>query len=615
MRRRTMRCERWKKALLIAGMLIGGSMFPAVVTHAATGNQTVAVDAKDGSVQYTDSYNGPRIKKIRLLEEGNFLEIYWDRYVDETQAVNTSNFVLKNGNTTIQLEEKGTDYTNTLYFDQKNKEIAATEANSMARLDSGIHMSSICLEDEVDLSKDVTLEVKGSAIKDENGKSAENAVYTNIPEVSYYTQSVETKTGIIVKADDTVAHSSLEKAAEQIDIELGKTENGIAANMKAYNCSLAVYSPHENVYMIPEHRYWFNKDMYDVEGYGGNTYNNCVSSIAEQNIIRTLDNTDDWYQNTMYRNENILIHEFGHCVKSVGMDLLEDQTLHNEYIAAYEHAKKQGLWPNSYAISNEDEFFATMCAIWFNSMEEVENWDGVRGPVNTREELRQYDPQTYEVFAKILPDQTLPSPWDKDVPDDYHDANYKQEVVLPFTDVAKGAWYYEAVAYNYENQLMTGVDSTHFAPDEKLARAQFAVILYRMNGSPAAEGIAKFKDVPAGTWFTDAVIWANGIGVINGYSDTGLFGPGDQINREQMAVMMYRYAVNYKKIAEGTKASLDSYADGASVSAFAKEAVEWAVGNGIITGKNNGTVLDPQGNATRSECAMIMMRFIDKFGK
>ena len=187
-------------------------------------------------------------------------------------------------------------------------------------------------------------------------------------------------------------------------------------------------------------------------------------------------------------------------------------------------------------------------------------------------------------------------------------------VELPFVDVAEDAWYYDAVYYNYVVQTMTGKDDTHFAPDEALARAQFAMILYRMNDTPNVEYKATFPDVADNVWYTDAILWAADTGVVTGYSDSGKFGPSDRINREQMAVMMYRYA-KYKEYESDAPADITGYADAGRVSAFAKEAMEWAVGNGIISGKDGGTVLDPQGNATRAECATIIMRFLEKFEK
>ena len=185
------------------------------------------------------------------------------------------------------------------------------------------------------------------------------------------------------------------------------------------------------------------------------------------------------------------------------------------------------------------------------------------------------------------------------------------DVELPYTDVAEDDWHYEAVKYAFEKGIMTGINDTTFAPDDNLARAQFAVILHRMNGTPAVEYTDRFHDVAEDVWYTDAILWAADKGVVTGYSN-GNFGPSDHINREQMALMMYRYAKDQGYSLDGA-ADFSQYQDASYVSDFAQEAMAWAVGNGIITGKYNETQLDPQGNATRAECATIMMRFLEKF--
>ena len=185
------------------------------------------------------------------------------------------------------------------------------------------------------------------------------------------------------------------------------------------------------------------------------------------------------------------------------------------------------------------------------------------------------------------------------------------DVELPYTDVTEDDWHYEAVKYAFEKGIMTGINDTTFAPNENLARAQFAVILHRMNGTPAVEYTDRFHDVAEGVWYTDAILWAADKEVVTGYSN-GNFGPADHINREQMALMMYRYAKSQGYSLDGA-ADFSQYQDASSVSDFAQEAMAWAVGNGIITGKYNETQLDPQGNATRAECATIMMRFLEKF--
>ena len=162
---------------------------------------------------------------------------------------------------------------------------------------------------------------------------------------------------------------------------------------------------------------------------------------------------------------------------------------------------------------------------------------------------------------------------------------------------------------------MTGLTDESFGPYEKLARAQFAVILYRMNEEPEIEYSERFPDIADNTWYTNAILWSAQNQIVTGYTDTGLFGPADNITREQMAVMMYRYAVNFKGQDAENLVDLDQFKDASAVSSFAKEAMQWAVGNGIITGKDNGTRLDPQASANRAECAIIIQRFIEKFGK
>ena len=160
---------------------------------------------------------------------------------------------------------------------------------------------------------------------------------------------------------------------------------------------------------------------------------------------------------------------------------------------------------------------------------------------------------------------------------------------------------------------MTGMEDGDFAPARILSRAQFATVLYRMAGKPEAVFKAVFPDVKESDWFGLPVSWANQTGVINGYIN-GLFGPADEITREQLAAMLYRYA---KAMGYDTEesADLDQYPDSSQVSDWAKEAMQWAVGSGIIKGKDNGTYLDPQGKTSRAECAAMIQRFMEKFAE
>lgn len=182
----------------------------------------------------------------------------------------------------------------------------------------------------------------------------------------------------------------------------------------------------------------------------------------------------------------------------------------------------------------------------------------------------------------------------------------KEDAGLPFTDVASGSWYYDSVAYVYEQGLMGGTGEGRFSPDLTTSRAMIVTILYRLEGSPAVSGGASFADVTAGQWYSDGVAWASANGIVTGYSN-GSFGPDDTITREQMAAILYRYA-RYKGYDLSAQAALDGYADAAQVSAYAADAMKWAVGSGLITG-TSGTTLSPDGSATRAQAAVILARF------
>lgn len=182
---------------------------------------------------------------------------------------------------------------------------------------------------------------------------------------------------------------------------------------------------------------------------------------------------------------------------------------------------------------------------------------------------------------------------------------------LPYVDVAENDWFYEYVKDTYYKNLMTGMEKTIFGPVENLSRAQFALILYRMEGESEVTGTVKFPDVENDTWYTDAVIWASEAMIITGYAE-GSFGPADIITREQMATMMFRYA-KYKEKDVSILAALDVYPDAEHVSSFAEDAMRWCVHEGIITGRGEDVkTLEPQGQVSRAECATIISRYVNK---
>ena len=177
---------------------------------------------------------------------------------------------------------------------------------------------------------------------------------------------------------------------------------------------------------------------------------------------------------------------------------------------------------------------------------------------------------------------------------------------LPFTDVAADAWYADAVAYAVEHGLMNGTSASTFSPLMTTDRAMIVTILYRLEGEPAVTGTSAFSDVADGQWYTDAVIWAADNGIVTGY-DTGAFGPGDTITREQLAAILYRYA-SYKGYDVTASADLSGYADQDQISGYALSAMQWANAESLITGTSDST-LTPGGSATRAEAATILMRF------
>ncbi len=182
---------------------------------------------------------------------------------------------------------------------------------------------------------------------------------------------------------------------------------------------------------------------------------------------------------------------------------------------------------------------------------------------------------------------------------------------MSFTDVNDIDWYYDAADFVFSRGIMTGMTDTEFGPGVKLSRAQFATILYRMEGEPeVAYDPAAFPDVREGQFYTAPAMWAKSTGVISGYED-GRFGPADEITREQMAVMMYRYAtmLGLDTSAEG---DMSGFPDAGQVSPFADREVKWAVGEGLI--KGDGGNVNPQGTAERAQCATIIMRFMEGYG-
>ena len=182
---------------------------------------------------------------------------------------------------------------------------------------------------------------------------------------------------------------------------------------------------------------------------------------------------------------------------------------------------------------------------------------------------------------------------------------------LPFTDVSDTKNYYDAVRYVYEKGLMNGVSEDRFAPDATLTRAMVVTTLYRIEKEPFVSRTGTFLDVQSGMWYTQAVEWAAENGIVLGYG-SGRFGPQDPVTREQLAAILSRYAA-FKGYACEKRAALDGILDGTKASAYAQDAVRWALAYTILD--TDGAYLRPRENATRAEVAMALYAFLEKAAK
>lgn len=178
-------------------------------------------------------------------------------------------------------------------------------------------------------------------------------------------------------------------------------------------------------------------------------------------------------------------------------------------------------------------------------------------------------------------------------------------MAMPFADVVQGAWYYEDVAYVYEHGLFDGVTGTSFSPAGKMQRCMMTTVLHRLAGKPAVGYAPIFFDIPEGQWYAEGTIWAGQQGIVTGVGD-GRFNPFANVTRQEIAVILYRYAQRMGRDV-GITADLSGFGDGGAVASWGLEAVSWAVGAGILNG-NNGLLL-PYGDATRAEVSAMLHRF------
>lgn len=203
----------------------------------------------------------------------------------------------------------------------------------------------------------------------------------------------------------------------------------------------------------------------------------------------------------------------------------------------------------------------------------------------------------YDFTEKVTKNFTLYAKWtEKD------NGEWKN----PFTDVKENDWFYDSVKYAYENDLMKGISNTEFAPDSDVTRAMFVTVIYRMENEPQT-GKCAFTDVESGSYYENAVAWANENGIVSGISED-CFAPNEPITREQMAAIIYRYAAF--KGYNITISSNTSYTDNDNISDYAKDAVIWAAEKYVMTGNTDGSFA-PKANTTRAQAASVFMRMVE----
>lgn len=182
----------------------------------------------------------------------------------------------------------------------------------------------------------------------------------------------------------------------------------------------------------------------------------------------------------------------------------------------------------------------------------------------------------------------------------------------PFVDVTEDKWYYDAVAYVYQQGIMVGMSETTFEPNTTVNRAQVAQMLYNLEGQPQVSRDSGFSDIRDDQWYAKAVAWASANDVVAGYED-GTFRPTRAVTREEFAQILYNYA-KCKGYGLSASADLGKFPDSGQVSSWAEIALGWANGNGLINGHDDGR-LDPKGSTIRAQAASILMNFDKGFAQ
>lgn len=363
--------------------------------------------------------NVPTILKAQLINNQD-IELYWSeevtgagwvesQYVDGKLVVQEQNyFITVDGvNNPIYYycwEDYGnSEYKGVVYYNTRNSYYPKNPDN---------HKTTIRLSQPISDTEnlpEIKVTMKGNKIKSSSGVFVPEQTITVTDYVPFYQKEITLDCGVRILGTANVRQEAMVTAESMMKVILANET--IAKRMGEQGCMLGLYGEGEIAYDIPEHRFDYDENYLYVEGFGGTQ----LASIKDANVLRLK--TGDY--TTGYRDESILTHEFAHTVHTFGLSQAQQAELLNIYRAA----RNAGKWENSYAGSNEYEYFATLSAIWFNAMDDTwdGNWDGVRGPINTRAELKVYDKAAYDFLSTVyVSDQYLPAPWENGtVPDNY----------------------------------------------------------------------------------------------------------------------------------------------------------------------------------------------------
>ena len=301
-----------------------------------------------------------------------------------------------------------------------------------------------------------------------------------------------------------------------------------------------------------------------------------------------------------------------------GLDIPEDTRLHDldldvdlgdsDIPATVLNAVTGEIGTVQLSLAHDGEFGFTMTLSAPLGRDNADYWANLYWYNERTEELE------FQQAARIARDGT--AEFDLDHASDYAiviDDRSHEPVDLPFNDVPEGYWAYDAIQYVYGEGLMAGTSGSTFNPEGTTTRGQIVTILWRLSGSPVVNYLMDFDDVDPAAYYGEAIRWATSEGIAGGYGG-GVFGPNDPITREQLAVMLYRYAQHEGyDVSIGEDTNILSYADAFTVSEYAVSALQWACGAGIISGTGDGSTLTPQGETTRAQVATVLMRFCEQY--